>query len=146
MIMGFIHANFGQKISFMRWASWKLCDLNLTFEGHPRSKVLNTIYDFLYVFLINFGDNMIGLWNIIPRLKLHDLDLPFQFHQRLKVTRYKLNSYIWHTIYVFYTNFDHKCIIYEIQYFESYVTLIWPLNIINGHELKDHIWLCICLS
>ena len=34
---------------------------NLTYKGHPRSKVELAIYDFLYVFIINFDHNMVGL-------------------------------------------------------------------------------------
>ena len=38
------------------------------------------------VFLINYGQNMLSLWNI-SRWKPNDLDLPFQFHQRSNVIR-----------------------------------------------------------
>ena len=42
------------------------------------------------------------------------------------------------------------CTIYETPSLERYVTLIWPLKVIQGQrsqgKLKDHIWLCICAS
>ena len=44
------------------------------------------IDDFLYVFLINYGHNVLSLWNI-AHWKPNDLDLPFQFHQRSTVIR-----------------------------------------------------------
>ena len=42
------------------------------------------IDDFLFVFLINYGQNVLSLWNI-AHWKPNDLDLPFQFHQRSNV-------------------------------------------------------------
>ena len=65
-----------------------------------------------------------------------------------KVKCYKVNrNAIYDLLYVFRINFDHN---YEMQPFESSVTLIWPLDSIKGQissgKLTDHKGLCICVS
>ena len=62
------------------------------------------IDDFIYVFLINYGQNVLGLWNI--QLKTQwPLICPFNF---IKVKCYKVNwKVIYDLLYVFHTNFDH---------------------------------------
>ena len=44
----------------MRYNHLKVCDLDLTFYGHPRSKckLKNQIYDFVYVPQINIDHSM----------------------------------------------------------------------------------------
>ena len=58
---------------------WMSCDLERL------SKYLEVnwqfIDDFLYMLLINYGQNVLSLWNIAC-WKPNDLDLPFQYHQR----------------------------------------------------------------
>ena len=49
-----------------------LDDMGLIFKGHPKKKILN--WKIIYVFLIDFGHNMFGLWNIASG-KLNDLQL-----------------------------------------------------------------------
>ena len=126
----------------LNWATFYLCR-----SSNIRGPKLNwkAIYDFLCVFIINFSHNMVGLWNI-PRLKLNDLDFPFQFHQG-QMLRDTPNSHIWHTRHAFHTNFDHKMHYLWDTNFWSYVSFILPSNVIQSQwgRLK-YIWLRICVS
>ena len=90
------------------------------------------VHDFLDVFLINYGHNELNLLNI-AHWKLDDLDLPFQFHQRLNGVG-KLKGHIWLTIYIYHANFDHMT-----KPLEMSVTLIWKLKIIQGHKVNWNI-------
>ena len=71
-----------------------------------------------------------------------------------KVKCYTCNKVNWKAIYdllyVFHKTSIIWCTIYETQPLERYVTLIWPMKVIQGQrsqgQLKDHIWLCICAS
>ena len=63
------------------------------------------IKDFLYVSLINYGQNVRGLWNI-PSWKPNDLWFALSISSKVKC--YKVNwKVIYDLLYVFHTHFDH---------------------------------------
>ena len=89
------------------------------------------IDDFLYVFPINYGQNVLSLWNIAS---WKPNDLWFVLSISSKVKCYKVNwKVIYDLLYVFHTNFDHV------------MHHLWETCQLKG-QLKDHIWLCICAS
>ena len=103
-------------------------------------------FEFLYVFLINYGQNVLSLWNIAS-WKRNDLDLPCQFHQRSNVKMWSERPYMTYYMY-FIQTLIIWCTVYEKQPLERSATLIWPLNVIQCQrsqgQLKYHIWLYMC--
>ena len=88
---------------------------------------------------------MHNLWDP-AHLKLNDLD--FTFQDNPKVMRSTERQYMTFYMCCMQT-LVIRCIIYEMQPLENYVTLISPLRVIQGPRscgnLKDHIWLHICI-
>ena len=63
------------------------------------------IEDFLYVFLINYGQNLVSSWNIAS-WKPNDLWSALSISSKVKC--YKVNwKVIYDLLYVFHINFDH---------------------------------------
>ena len=74
-------------------------------------------------------------------MKYIQLKTQFALSISSKVKCYKVNwKAIYDLLYLFHTNV--WCTIHEKQPLERYVTLIWPINVIQGQrsqgQLKDH--------
>ena len=91
-------------------------------------------------------------YEIYPTENLMTLICPFNFIKgQMSYICYKVNwKAIYDLLYVFNTYFDHMMHhLWDTTHWRS-VTLIWPLKVIQGQrsqgQLKDHIWLCICVK
>ena len=120
--------------------SYRLCDLHLTMvRGHEVNRYV--IYDYLYLYIVNVGYNILGIWNT-THLKLNDL---FYLSMPSKVRCNELNwmsiydiiIYVWGKPWLFDAPFM-RCRQVDIQ-----LSLfdIWMLSNFICHEAN---WVIIC--
>ena len=101
-----------------------------------------------------FKTQLYLLWPLKVKVKGNEVnwntiyDLLYVFHINFGHDKHKLKDHIWLTICV--ETCVITCIIQKIQPIKNSITLIWPLNVIQGQrswgQLRDDIWLTICVS
>ena len=85
------------------------------------------------------------VYEIYPTENPMTLICPFNFIKGQMLQQGKLKGHIYMTYYIYFIQtLIIWCTIYEKQHLERSVTLIWPLNVIQGQrsqgQLKDHIY------
>ena len=124
-----------RKLHFENAAVWTYCDLDLTFQGHPRTKVMRgNESSHMTSYLLVLVTKRLG--STVLKIQLFENSRPwFDLSRSSKVKGHegKWSSHMTSYLLVIGTKRLGSTVL-KIQLFENIVTLIWPFRVNQGQR------------